>query len=468
YKEKRGLPKDNPDLEIMRQRLYGPTPLPAPMVKGELDFVRSCLPEHLRDNPQVRVAANGLYIVRTVFGHEDEGVRTYSGSYEQTPVPATFHAWRHTALGGRDGQLNMEAVNAQRLAKGLPPVFTNRRRLNGLSYFNHDTFMGHGRRAANPEAHDEKQSAELLVRHLEAEGLTDPEDLEENYAGVIVTTFNEKKKAQDIDPARGFIPVQENSAGSDFSGFRRWDGPKNSTRLVIEDFCRIGAGYDAPLTRLLEEINSNLPEGVPPVSIETDEDGFRLIDEHPDFIVTKAGDPPVQMTLQQAAAFHIRGSGEFCRRYKFAKHWVLGSAEQQTRNANFLTQLADTLDRGEITAVEALRRTKQYQQEGEEADRAANKAHSETQPNVTGSGSIGELKAAVEAIVSALPQEAAADITRTLDFLLESLANVAAGSANENLVGAQQLISGVKNDLAKARAAFAEAAQKLKGYNESL
>ncbi|HUC89811.1 MAG TPA: hypothetical protein VMR45_03340, partial [Patescibacteria group bacterium] len=47
YKEKRGLPKDNPDLEIMRQRLYGPTPLPAPMVKGELDFVRSCLPEHL-------------------------------------------------------------------------------------------------------------------------------------------------------------------------------------------------------------------------------------------------------------------------------------------------------------------------------------------------------------------------------------------------------------------------------------
>jgi hypothetical protein len=346
-KQNRGLEKDVRDLQIIRDRVYGNEPLPLGMLGGELQFVNSCVAERLHGHPALHVAANGLYIVRTLFGHEDGLVRSYGGSVEQA-VPATYHAWKHSAYGVRDGQRNMDQIDDEQVAAGLPPQFTDTDRLAQAQFANHDVVLGHGRRAANPTAHDERQAAELTVRHLEAVGCgEDTPLLEKSHAGIIVTTFNEATKGQDIDPARGHMAVQEVNAGSDMSAFRRPDGYAFSIRLAVEDLCRTGAGYDEPLSRLVTHINSSLPEGVSPVVIRSMEDGLQLIDKYPNFMVTKiTADGPQTMTLREAFATHLDGSGKFCAGYKFPASWQLGSATVQAENALRLTTAATAVQNG--------------------------------------------------------------------------------------------------------------------------
>lgn len=359
YKEHRGEPKDLADLQIIRDRLYGDKPLPLGMLKGETEFVESCLPEHLHGRPELQVAANGLYIVRTVFGDESNTVRSYNGPVEQGAVPATFHAWEHTAFGLRDGQRNIDVVNDRRVQQGQEPLYDDDDRVaHAAGYGNHDVILGHGRRALNPTAHDEQQAADLSVRHLEAVGVTKTVVLEKTHATTKATTFNEDTKAQDIDPARGHVLNQELGAGSDASSFRRADGSVRAVKLVPEDLSRVGAGYDKPLQRLRDELNSQLPEGVPPTQIRSAEDGLVLADEHPDYPVIKNG---VQMTLREAVADHFESSERFMRNFTFPSSWGLGERATQMQHADFMGDLAVKVRSGEITGQEALRRAEELE-----------------------------------------------------------------------------------------------------------
>jgi hypothetical protein len=362
YKQGRGEPKDHRDLEIIRNHLYGDKPLPPAMLKQEREFVEGLLPDHLHGRPEVQVAANGLHVVRTVFGDEAGSVRAYTGPVEHRPVPATYHAWHHTANGLDAGQRNMAVANAEAAAEQRPESFTDTDRLaHAAGYANHDAILGHGRQAANPDAHDERQSADMAVRHLEARGVTDSELLEKTHATVMATTFSEARKAQNIDPGRGHIRAQEAGAASDMSAFRNPDGPLGAVRLTTEDLCRVGAGYDQPLNRLADELNANLQPGERPVRITSARDGMALIDQHPDFQVTKIGpDGPHTMTLREAAATHLAGSAGFMEKYQFPDSWRLGTREQQAQNAACMRDLSDQLRAGKITAVQALEIAERY------------------------------------------------------------------------------------------------------------
>jgi hypothetical protein len=364
YKQDRGLEKDTDDLATIRERLYGDHPLPPEMLQNELEFVQGFMPEHLRARKELEVAANGLLIVRTVFGHEAEGTRTYTGTQERD-VPALGHAWQHSAYGARDGQRNMDVVEARAKQRGTPVPHTDDDRIAvGVGYANHDAILGHGRQAVNPEGHDERQAADLVVRHLEAIGVTDSDLLEKTHTGVIVTTYNEAKFSQDIDPKRGHMPVQHNNAGSDLSAFRRPDAPVNAIRMGMENFFRVSGGYGQPLKHLLEQINSQLPEGEPKVRVRTVEDAAPLIDQYPDYPVFKPsrtpGEPPTQMTLREALADSTAGSAVFIRKYGFPSGWELGDPQLQAESADFMDELSRRMREDGLGAVDAVRAAQEY------------------------------------------------------------------------------------------------------------
>ncbi len=462
HKQRRGMAKDIGDCALIRAKLYdGSSLLPPKMYQEDLDFVRRYLPEHLHGCPQEQAGAYGLYVVRTVFGHEDKGVRTYSGDVETAAVPANYHAWMHSAHGGRDGQLNMAQANAERRARGLAPLFSDQERKDALSYYIHDAILGHGRRAANPERHDEKQTAEFGVRVLQAAGETDEQRLGGFYAGVITTTYNEETNAQDIDPRRGHVAVQEVNSGSDMAGFRRSDGPRNAKRLAIEDLCRDGAGFDRPLVRLMDEINANLPEGAPRVMISAVEDGLRLIQEHPDFEVTKAGNPPTKMTLLQAYAGSIRGSANFCANYKFPKRWFLGSEDRQRRNAEHLRQSAEDVASGQASPLDDYQSSEDYHQREQQA------VSNERQNVNTGGGSLGELRESIATVLGMLPQEGVTQLSQRLNSVLELLAGILGSSENVNMASAQSLIAEANDLLGQAKERLDDAEQKINQFQTS-
>jgi len=351
HKQQRGTEQDQRDLAQLRGHLYGNRLLPAVMLAGERSFITDCVPEHLHERPELEVAANGLYIVRTVFGHEDGEIHTYSGSAEEGPVPASFHAWRHTALGTRDGQRNIDVLNQECVNAGRPPLFSDDDRMATLvGYSCHDAILGHGRRRVNPEGHDERQSADLAVRHLEAAGVTKGNVLEGAHAGGMATTYNEITRRQDIDPSRGYVHIQENTAGSDFSGLRRKDGALNALRLAPEDLGRTGAGYDQPLARLVEALNAEQPAGTPPIRITSASDAFRLIDAHPDFPATVNGE---HMTLREATARHIAGNKAFFLKHQPFESWRIGEPGITIEHAECLAAIAQGVAAGELKLEEA-------------------------------------------------------------------------------------------------------------------
>lgn len=466
HKQDRGLPKDVEDVELIRDRLYGDKPMPTAMLGGELAFVQSFMPERLHDRPELLVAANGLLIVRTVFGHAKEGVRTYTGTYETMPVPATYHEWEHSAYGARDGQRSMDLEEAVRKRRGLPPKYSDDDRVaHAAGFTNHDARLGGGRRADNPDGHDERRSAELAVRHLAAVGASDYVQ-QGAHATVMVTTFNEKKKAQDFDLPRGFIHLQEKGAGSDMASHRR-PSPLPSLALIPEDLSREGAGYDQPLARLVDQLNSNLPPGAEPVRIRSAVDGLRLIMEHPDFPVTVAGNPPVRMTLLQACVRHIRSSRNFRAGYRFSGMWGIGTPEIQAEGARELGLLADRLEQGDMGALDPYL-----------AALASPEASTETtiydpvlydgETTNGQSGSIAGVRAALYDALGVLPAGEVAAAGVALDRAAEIIRSALGSAANQHGVGVVEAAKGARDLLERVHHAIGVVVSELARYDRDL
>lgn len=467
-KQERGLPKDGDDLRIIRDRLYGDQPLPPAMLEGEMSFLRSCVPERLHDRPELQVAANGLMIVRTVFGDEKEGVRTYSGTFENAAVPATYHAWGHSALGTRDGQRSMQLENAERARQGLPPAYPDEDHLaHAAGFSNHDAILGHGRQAANPTGHDERQAADLVARHLAAVGASDYVQ-EGAHATVMATTFNEAKKAQDIDPARGYVHLQEMGAGSDMAAFRR-AGVEGAVALTVEDLFRKGAAYDQPLQRLVDQLNANLPAGARPITVRTVEDGLRLIDEHPDFPVVKSTpDGPQEMTLKEAYVSHLRGSSGFAAGYKFPERWRLGTPKIQAENAASMGRLADRVEQGESSVLDTYTAAKSLSTSQETVIR---------DPGIQGVGetlgtgtaiSVAELKSTIEQLTALLPVEQLEAAAPVLQEAYSRLASIVRGSTNEHTASAEQALASAQERLNSVRRMLATVIDELTEYRRHL
>lgn len=483
HKQNRGLPKDEQDLKIIRNRLYTGGMLPTAIVDTEMGFIKSITPEHLHGRPELTVAANGLVIVRTVFGHEDEGVRTYGGSVETGAVPATYHAWNHSGLGAKEGQEHVDIANAKAAAQGQPPVYTDDERLASLAgYTNHDAVLGHGRRSVNPEAHDEKQSAELVAKHLEEVGATE-QVIEGGYATAISTTFNERIKGQDIDPSRGHVKEQQLGAGQDMSRFRK-HGVETAVALVPEDLCREAHHYGGALQHLVNDLNRQRPKDTPPIRINVVEDGLRLIDENPDYPVTKAGDPPKQMTLREAAADHLRGSAGFYGFYQFQGGWEAGSSDIQAENAEKIRALAAKVESGEMSLVEAYQaafpesaqRTNAGQARGQSsaatATESTTKDHGHTaasaESGAGGDSSVERLRATLEATIHQLPQAELAAAEPRLAQALAIITDTLDQSGNEHVRGAKAQIEEARTLLEHLQHALQGGVEELRTYISGL
>lgn len=352
HKERRALAKDTEDLQLIRRRLYGDSPMPMNMLGRELSYVQQHLPERLHDRPELQIAANGLYIVRTVFGHEETGVHTYTGPTEQWPVASTYHAWMHTADGIRVGQRNLTELENRGLLRGQPsPVTDDNRIVQAVGYGNHDAVFRCMRLDISPDDYDERASADLARRHLEALHIDNEYVLDGTHAFILSTGYNQALQTQDIDPARGHLFDQQIGTSTDLHSFRMRDGVLKAKRVTIEDMHRVSAGYDRPLGRLVDWLNQSLPVGTKPVRIETTLDGMQLIDAYPDFPVTVTKQGTVRRTtLKEAYAEMLENSARFVNGYRFPETWVVGSHEQQMENGSLLMHTAKELRRKDAGA----------------------------------------------------------------------------------------------------------------------
>lgn len=467
-RQERGREEDQRDLQVIRNRLYKGTVLPDAVLAGEMRFVQSFIPERLHGRPELKVVANGLMIVRTVFGHADEGVRVYGGSVEPGEVPATYHEWKHSGLGTREGWRHGDIANQKAAEAGLPPVYTDDEQLAGAAgYANHDARLGDGRRSINPTGHDELQSAELVARQLKEVGASD-QVAEGGYATSIATTFNEQKKAQDVDPSRGHVKEQQLGAGQDMSRLRT-PGVEPAMALVPEDLSREAHIYGGALQQLVRQLNAERPAGTPRIAIRSVGDAYRLIEENPDFPVIKAGDPPKQMTLHEAAIDHLEGSAGFYGFYRHPGGWQRGSEVIQQQNAAKIRGLAEKIKAGELTWTEAYAASFDNTPEGREVTYVdMSSRRTQTGTNAGGEVSIAALRASVAAESAGLPLAELAGLQEQVANAAARLAVVLEGAEQSPVQPVHQHLTRASAALTAARDAMQTAKDLLQNYHGHL
>lgn len=330
WKQESGRDKDTDDLGLIRSRLYD-RPLPPAMVHRELAFIEAVKPADLPDHVALRVAANGLYIVRTIFGDHTHRVHTYSGSIETGDVVAAYHDFWHSANGAERISQHITKVNQGRLAVGQSVLFTPAdayASIAGFSY--HDSYMGDGRRSANPDGFDELRAARMVARHLELSGATEDHLPHKSYTGVLATAFNEQTKTQDIDPARGNEHIQAALAGTDLGTFAEPTFALETLNLTIEDLTRVGAGFDRPLDRKSKELG---------IRITSIPQALAIIDNDP--------------ALRSDFAKRLAGSAAFCKSYNYTQQWTLDRPTLRAANAGFMKELAEAIQNGRVNASQA-------------------------------------------------------------------------------------------------------------------
>lgn len=337
WKQTSGSPKDTDDLAAIKQRLFD-RPLPPTVLHRELDFVTDCVPAELSGHPALAVAANGLYIVRTLYGNHKSEVHHYNGSVEQHSVPALYHEYQHSANGVERIARHAARTNAKCRALGQRAMFSASDTLASMAAFAyHDAHLGDGRQSNNPSGFDELVSAQLVARHLTLAGCTEDEMPDKSYAGVRATAFNEATKRQDVDPARGYIHIQEAMVDTDLSSFTSAAFACDTMRLAAEDLCRVGGGNERKLAALA------ITRKIPIRSMAT---ALALIDSSPE--------------LRLAFADYLAGSAEFCRNHKFTGAWTLASDTLRQRNAAFAADISRLIAEGRLNATQAYQLASQH------------------------------------------------------------------------------------------------------------
>jgi hypothetical protein len=299
------------------------------LFERELDYVRNCLPEDFRHEPALAVAANGLYIVRTVFGDHMRDVRSYSGSVETHGVPGMYHDVWHSARGAERLAAHAARTNQGRVALGQTALFSRSDVLAGVAGFSyHDANLGDGRQSANPTGFDELKAAELSARHLTIAGVTEGDIPTKAYVGIRATGFNQATHRQDIDPTRGYEHIQKAFAGTDLGTFAEPTFAIETMNLAMEDLCRVGWG------RVLGEYAEQ--HGA---KIRTPHDALALIDDSPQ--------------MREVFANQLLSSANFCKQYVYPEGWSLDNQETRTINSHFVRTLGEQLLAGELTAAQA-------------------------------------------------------------------------------------------------------------------
>lgn len=342
WKQDKNRPKDHDDLALIRERLYD-KPLPPHMLEYELARIQELVPDDMRNEPALTLAANGLYIVRTIFGDHTDRLHTYSGSIETHDVPSGFHEYWHSAGGVERLNRHIMRVNQGRLAVGQSILFTRSDHLASLiAYSYHDSRMGDGRQSDNPTGFDELKAAETVERHMTLAGFTHDHMPEKSYVGIRATGYNEERKTQDIDPSRGYLHIQEGVTGTDLGSLPEPNFITTTMHLTIEDLCRVGAKLGCPLAIKAEQ------QGTRITSIEQ---GLAIVDSDP--------------VLRKMFGDRLIGSSSFCKDHKFPESWTLDNKSIRAKNSRFVKHLGKRIKKtnkkyGALTATEAYAKAQEF------------------------------------------------------------------------------------------------------------
>ncbi|MFI6363636.1 alpha/beta hydrolase [Nocardia sp. NPDC050630] len=201
WKQERDLPVDVGAAAWIKDFLLSPrcAPLPLTVIATELEEVTKVLHTHLSDDqladPQIqraiRLAAEGMYVNRTLYGHPDIGrANQIHGRFELREY--RVGAFYHNGFG-LIGDLHAVLENGVRQGGDIGEIV-----LAMVADAWSDILYGGGRRTDNPDAFDEKASAELLFHRAMRHGYGLPTAV---LLGMTVeaTAFDEATGAQSVE-----------------------------------------------------------------------------------------------------------------------------------------------------------------------------------------------------------------------------------------------------------------------------
>lgn len=308
---------------LIRDALLDPgTLLPSAVLAGKLDALHAKLPERLHDTPELLVAAQGLYTVRTLFGSlaDPNSINTYQGDYETLPVASTYHNYEHTWYDVVGGVIEHAAVsNTMDDDELLSAV---------AAAADHDTVMGHGRQADNPTGYDELCSAELSRDRLLRAGASE-RNARASYEGILATGFNEATSSQNIRPEVGFLPVQIALAGADMSRQSKPYGIHNGFLWPLEEFQRRNGGQH--LNTIRAEMQTNYGTAAPETLLDAIDDVSEL---------------------RQRLGWAIAGNGTFFEGLRPPEGWSLDSPAQRQASAIRLRAIGARIEAGSSVLAE--------------------------------------------------------------------------------------------------------------------
>ncbi|MET8876874.1 GNAT family N-acetyltransferase [Nocardia sp. NPDC004604] len=332
----------------IRERLLDPTrgPLPEPVITREFKDVRSILPERLRHDeasqPLIHLIANGLHIVRTLYGHKDIGRANAMYGLLENGCPATYHNGFELLEGLATLFKVMEAAG-----------FSDRDALLSLALEAYsDAVYGNGRRshvAVNRGRFDELLSGELFHAHAgtlapvgDGVGISEDEaDLVKE--GIENTEFSEETKQQVGRDHPN--PVVRYPVNADL-------GPLHEVNMdvVAEDMCALRA--DGTLAMVLEDVGVDIRKLTSTIAVLSmiDKYGHR----HPNPF-DKYGKPrPVEATKQtvlQATAASMRGQARFRKNHRYGEGWP-DNRPRRLAAAAVYEVLADQVEDKTITVAQ--------------------------------------------------------------------------------------------------------------------
>jgi len=335
YKWRRDSRTDRADIDAIRTFLHDPqrAPFGPRIIPHEVAVMRDCLPEALQDLPDaeraILLAANGLHIINTLYGHSAIGqVNQIVGELERPEfaVPATYH----NGFGLVD---DARALQRHFALAGVPP----KDRLLGLAIDPYtDAVYGNGRFRDNPGGHDELRSAELLKAHALQLGYTSAEAHRMSEV-VLGTTFDEQTHAQrGADSAdaltRAIVAV-------DLQPLARPGELESTVDLAIEDLYSERSDRRRILGQALNAHGERVFSTI---------DAVRLIDRYRD--ERPATDGP---TVMEAFAGRLESNAAFIESHAYPDGWTLDSPALRRQHAVELRRITAALRTGDMTAQEA-------------------------------------------------------------------------------------------------------------------
>lgn len=323
WKQDNTRPKDAPDIDLIKGRLLE-RPMPEEMSAREMEFLKSLAPENLHDHPALRVAANGLLLVTTLYGRDYNGpVRRYTGDVERD-IPAFGHTRFHTAGGLVRLRDQIDASDARRKRLGLPSLYSesDKAALFAL-YAYHDAIIG-------ARGTEERKSAELVRLHLIIAG-SDFDDIPDKAKTGVEDTIFDDKAGKQTGGGRKYRVVGDTTKGIDLGNLPSPLSPLESVWMGVEDLCKVRAGYDRLLARRAEELG---------VTIHDLEVALAVADSSPE---TRAayGDK-----MGRAAGLH--------QNHTYSGLWELDNPQTRHEHAACLRGVSQRVSSGELSPSDSL------------------------------------------------------------------------------------------------------------------